>query len=325
MGEKLRYLSRDDVISLDISMQEVIEAVEEGFRRKGMGQTQMPPKIAIHPRGEGTFLHAMPAYVGGIDAAAVKWVGGADDNPDRGLPTISGLIIYNDPETMFPRCIMDCQWVTAMRTGAANAVAMKYLGPEEPEVVAVVGCGVQGRSNTLAMATLYSSIRQLRCYDVSYEAVHEYAEQTLEKYDFEVVVADGPEDAVSEADIVVTAGPSPREPTPYLRDEWLKPGAMAAPVDYMGAWEGRLAQNVDKLITDDHAQMEYYRQKGYFNNVPKPYADLGQIVAGTYPGRESSEERTMSICMGIAVDDAVTAKLVYQAAVEQDCGTILPL
>ncbi len=325
MSETLRYLSRDDVVSLDITMEAVIDAVEEGFRQKGMRHTQMPPKIAIHPRGESTFLHAMPAYVGGTDAAAVKWVGGADDNPDRGLPNISGLIIYNDPDTMFPRCIMDCRWVTAMRTGAANAVAMKYLGPENPQVVAVVGCGVQGRSNTLAMDTLYSTIRQLRCYDINDEALEDYAEETREKYDFEVFVADGPEAAVADADIVVTAGPSPKEPTPYLRDEWLKPKAMAAPVDYMGAWEGKLAQNVDKLITDDHAQMEYYRQKGYFKNVPKPYADLGQIVAGSYPGRESAGERTMSICMGIAVDDAVTAKLVYEAAVEQDCGTILPL
>jgi ornithine cyclodeaminase/alanine dehydrogenase len=71
--------------------------------------------------------------------------------------------------------------------------------------------------------------------------------------------------------------------------------------------------------------MEYYREKGYFTDVPRPYADLGQIVAGAYPGRESEDERTMSIMMGIAVDDAVTAKLVYEAAERSDGGTILPL
>jgi len=321
----LRYLSRSDVESLSVSMAEVIEVVEEGFRRNGMGETQMPPKIAIKPRGGETFLHAMPAYVGQLDIAAIKWVGGNDDNRKRGLPSISGLIILNDPETMFPVCIMDASWVTAMRTGAANAVAMKYLGPERVETVAIIGCGVQGRSNLLAMHTRYPEIAQLRCYDISQAALNAFVEEAREKYDFDVAPVAGLQAAVEGADVIVTAGPSPKEPTPYLKEEWLKPGAMAAPVDYMGAWEGKLAAKVDKLITDDHGQMDYYRSKGYFKDVPKPYADLGEIVAGKKPGREGPQERTMSILMGIAVDDAVTAQLVHDRAVAQDAGMTLPL
>ncbi len=306
-------------------MAEVIEVVEEGFRRKGMGQTQMPAKTAVKPRGGETFLHAMPAYIAGLDIAAIKWVGGNDNNRARGLPSISGLIILNDPETMFPVCIMDASWVTAMRTGAANAVAMKYLGPQRAATVAIIGCGVQGRSNLLAMHTHYPGIAQLRCYDASQAALDAFVEEARQTYDFEIVPVAGPQAAVVGADVVVTAGASPKEPTPYLKEEWLQPGAMAAPVDYMGAWEGELAAKVDKLITDDHAQMDYYRSKGYFRDVPKPYADLGEIVAGDKPGRESPEERTMSILMGIAVDDAVTAQLIYDRAVAQNTGMTLPL
>jgi len=324
MTSSIRYLSRGDVESLGISMAEVIEGVEEGFRRKGMGETQMPPKTAIHPRPGETFLHAMPAYVGGLDTAAIKWVGGNDENRSRGLPNISGLIILNDPETMVPVCIMDASWVTMMRTGAANAVAMKYLGPERADSVAVIGCGVQGRSNALAMHTQYPGLRELRCYDPSEVALELFVEEAAQAYDFEVIAVSGPQEAVQGADVVVTAGPSPKEPTPYLKEEWLKPGAMAAPVDYMGAWEGKLAAMVDKLITDDHAQMDYYRSKGYFKDVPKPYADLGEIVAGKKPGRESPEERTMSILMGIAIDDAVTAQLIHARAVAGNVGMMLP-
>jgi alanine dehydrogenase len=319
----IRYLSRAEVESLNISMAQVIEVVEEGFRLKGMGQTQMPPKTAIHARPGETFLHAMPAYVGGMDTAAIKWVGGNENNPKQGLPNISGVIVLNDPETQFPICIMDAGWVTMMRTGAANAVAMKYLGPQRAETVAVIGCGVQGRSNALAMHTHYPEIKQLRCYDVSAEALGAFVKEAEQAYDSEVVAVSEPREAVEGVDVVVTAGPSPKSPTPYLRQEWLKAGAMAAPVDYMGAWEGELAAKVDKLITDDHGQMDYYRAKGYFADVPKPYADLGEIVAGKQPGRESADERTMSILMGIAIDDAVTAQLIYDQACEQEVGVML--
>lgn len=322
----LLYLSRSDVEVLALPMSEIIAAVEAGFRLKGTGQTQMPPKIAIHPRGPATFLHAMPAYVGGeVDAASVKWVGGADDNHLRGLPTISGLIVLNDPETMFPLCIMDCGWVTAMRTGAANAVAMKHLGPPEAAEVAVLGCGVQGRSNLLAMATHYPGIRRCRAWDPQGENLRRYVQEMSAQFDFAVEAARDPEAAVRGADVIVTAGPSPREPEPYIPLDWLKPGAMAAPVDYNGAWMESALRGVDKLATDDHAQMQYYRDKGYFANTPHPYADLGEIVAGLKPGRERDDERTMAMCLGIAIDDCVTAHILYRRAREKGIGTELAL
>lgn len=320
------YLSRADVESLALSMAEIVKVVEEGFRLKGLGQTQMPPKIAIHPRGDGTFLHAMPAYVGGsVDAASVKWVGGADENHRLGLPTISGLLVLNDPQTMFPVCVMDCIWITAMRTGAANAVAMKYLGPRNAEQAAVLGCGVQGRSNLLAMATQYPGLRQCRAWDPNPEALAKYVAEMGEKVGCDVIPVESAERAVREADVIVTAGPSPREPEPYIPFEWLKPGAMAAPVDYNGAWMEDVLRGVDRLVVDDHAQMDYYRSKGYFANTPLPDADLGEVVSGRAPGRRRDDEITMSMCMGIAVDDCVTARLVHDTAVQRGVGVRLPL
>lgn len=319
------YLTQADIISLNLSMKQVIAAVEEGFRRKGLGQTQMPPKIAIHPRGGKTFLHAMPAFVEELDIACVKWVGGADDNHERGLPTISGLLILNDPDTMFPIALMDCLWITAMRTGAANAVAMKYLGPTDARDVSVIGCGAQGRSNLLAMAALYPNLQRVRAYDVNPEALDAYVADMAAQTGLPVEAVACPRDAVLDADVIVTAGPSPRVPEPFIENEWLKAGAMAAPVDYNGSWCTEVYETVDRLITDDHAQMHYYRAKHYFENVPLPYADLGEIVAGRKPGRQSETERTMSICLGIAVNDAVTAKLVYDTARERGVGLELPL
>jgi len=305
---------------------EVIAAVEAGFRLKGLGQTQMPPKTAIHPRPTGTFLHAMPAYVGGeVDCAALKWVGGSDGNRARGLPTVSGLIVVNDPDTMLPVCVMDCTWITAMRTAAASAVAMKWLGPAAVAEVAVLGCGVQGRSHLLAMAALYPRIRCCRAWDPDAEALQAYLADMLPRVPFAAMPASAPEAAVRGADIIVTAGPMSRDPHPYVPLDWVKPGAMAVPVDYDAAWQPDALRAMDKLATDDHAQMEYYREQGYFTHTPPPYADLGEIVTGARPGRERPDERTMAMCLGVAINDCVSARLLYRRARDTGLGTNLPL
>jgi ornithine cyclodeaminase/alanine dehydrogenase-like protein (mu-crystallin family) len=318
------YLSRAAVESLNLSMSQIIAVVEEGFRRKGLGETEMPPKTPIHPGGDKNFLHAMPAYVKGVEAASVKWVGGAPDNYQFGLPTITGLLILNDPVTMLPLAVMDCTWLTAMRTAAANAVAMKYLGPKEVREVGLIGCGVQGRSNLLAIQTLYPGVQRVRAYDLNDGVLQSFLREMRQSTGLNIEAVAGPEPAVRGADIVVTAGFMPPKPAPYIEDEWLKPGAMAAPVDYNCAFKSDLCQKMDKLVTDDVAQMDYYRPKGYFEGVPVPW-ELGEVVAGKQPGRERDDERTMAMCLGIGIDDAVTAKLIYETAREQGVGVELPL
>ncbi len=321
----LLYLSRADVESLHIGLPAIIEVVEEGFGLKGLGQTEMPPKTSLHPHDPTTFLNAMPAYVGGdVKAAAMKWVGGADDNYKQGLPTITGLLIFNDPITMVPLAVMDCSWLTMMRTAAANAVAMKYLAPRRVEVVSVIGCGVQGRANLRVMALQYPSIGEARVYDINPDVLARCVAEAPGETGLNIIPVASAEAAVRDADIVVTAGYMPPNPTPYIEDEWLKAGAMAAPVDYNVAFKSELCQRVDKLVTDDIGQMDYYRTKGYFEGVPQAW-DLGDVVAGTKPGRETDEERTMSMCMGIGIDDAVTAKLIYETAQARGVGTELPL
>src|SRR3970040_2286135 len=120
------YLSRRDVEAVNLPMAEIIAALEAMFKEKGLGQTEMPPKPGIHTRPDA-FIHAMPAYIPSLGASGVKWVSGYPDNQKKGLPYITGLLILNDPETGVPMAVMDCTWITAMRTGAATAVAAKYL------------------------------------------------------------------------------------------------------------------------------------------------------------------------------------------------------
>ena len=126
------YLSRDDVVSVGLTMTEIVDTVERAFREMGNGRVEMPPKPGIHPgKGGDNFIHAMPAYIPAMKSAGVKWVSGYPVNQAKGLPYITGLLILNDPETGLPKAVMDCTWITAMRTGAASAVSAKYLARPE--------------------------------------------------------------------------------------------------------------------------------------------------------------------------------------------------
>src|SRR3972149_10392509 len=115
-SHQLLFLSRADIEETDIAMKEIVSAVEQAFREKGERHVEMPPKPGIHPAPDA-FIHAMPAYLPRLGAAGIKWVSGYPENYKRGLPYISGLVILNDVETGVPYAIMDCIWVTAMRTG----------------------------------------------------------------------------------------------------------------------------------------------------------------------------------------------------------------
>ncbi|GAB4262742.1 MAG: alanine dehydrogenase [Deferrisomatales bacterium] len=319
----LLYLSRADLEQIDLPMQEIIDALEEMFREKGEGRVEMPPKPGIHTRPDA-FIHAMPAYIPSLNAAGMKWVSGYPGNQKKGLPYITGLMILNDPETGFPIAVMDATWITAKRTGAATAVAAKYLARPDSSTVGILACGVQGRSNLEALACVFE-ISQVKAYDVVPEVAERYAAEMGEKLGLEVEVVGSPEDAVRGLDLVVTSGPILKHPTPTIPAGWLAEGAFASPVDFDSYWTGEALAEADKLATDDTEQMGYYRKTGYFQTTPEPYADLGEIVAGKKPGRQSPRERIFSINLGLALDDVATAPLIYRRALDRGMGVRLPL
>lgn len=319
----LLYLSRADVEQAELSMQEIIEAVESVFKEKGAGRVEMPPKPGIHTRPDA-FTHAMPAYIPSLGAAGMKWISGYPQNQSKGLPYISGLLVLNDVETGFPVAMMDGTWITAKRTGAATAVAAKYLARRNSSTVGIVACGVQGRSNLEAICCLFP-IKRVKTYDVRLEAARCFADEMSKQLDVEIEVVRDVADAVRDLDIIVTSGPILRKPQPTIDVGWLAAGGFASLVDFDSYWKVNAIREADKFTTDDIAQMSYYRREGYFRDVPEPYADLGDIVTGRKPGRESDEEKTMTINLGLALEDIATAAVVYKKAIENDLGSKLLL
>lgn len=323
MERKILYLSRADVEAAAVPMDRVIAAVEAMFKEKGEARVEMPPKPGIHPRPD-SFIHAMPAYIPGLKSAGMKWVSGFPENIKKGLPYISGLIVLNDAETGIPQAVMDCTWITAMRTGAATAVAARYLARADSEVAGILGCGIQGRSNLEALRVFFR-LKRVLAYDTDRQAGGRYAEEMSRKLDLEIVPVETPEEAVVEADLVVTAGPLLKVPHATIQAGWLSEGAFASPVDYDSYWSREALKEVNKFCTDDVPQLEYYKTLGYFQDIPEVYADLGELVTGRKPGRERSKERTMTCNLGLALDDMATAPLVYKTAVDRGLGTWLPL
>lgn len=319
---KVLYLSQEQVASLGITMREIVDALQVAFREMGEGRVEMPPKPGVHTQPDA-FLHAMPAYIPALHSVGVKWVGGYPANYKLGLPYISGLLIFNDEVTGMPLAVMDCSWITAKRTGAATALAGKYLARPESETVAILGCGVQGRSNLEALRVVFP-IKRVIAYDLLPEQVDHFVKEVADG-SLQVVKAQNPRQAVEAGDIVVTAGPILRKPHATIQPGWFKAGAFASLVDFDSYWSPAALKEVDKFCTDDIPQLEHYREVGYFQDIPPIYASLGELVAGKKPGRQTPKERTIACNLGLALDDMATAPIVYRRAMERGIGTWLSL
>ncbi len=325
LGKQLLYLSRAEVAGLGLTMAEIVDAVENAFVELGNGRVEMPPKPGIHP-GEGgnNFIHAMPAYIPAMESAGIKWVGGFPGNQARDLPYISGLLILNDTETGIPIAVMDCTWITAMRTGAASAVSAKYLARPESAVIGILACGVQGHTNLEAMNVLFP-LKTVKAYDINGVQAAGLAE-FAETLGLDVEIVDEPKKAVTGCDIVVTSGPILKVPHATIRAGWLSEGAFASLVDFDSYYSREALGEADKWTTDHTVQYRYYQAEGgFFKDCPEIYADLGELVTGAKKGRETPREKTFAANLGLALDDMAAAPLVYRRAVEKNAGTWLLL
>ena len=323
-SNRMLYLSRQDVAAAGVTMAEIIGLLEIAFKEKGQHRTEMPPKPGIHPGGGDNFIHAMPAYIPSMKAAGIKWVSGFPDNLKLGVPYINGVLILNDAETGLPISVMDCVWLTGMRTGAATALSARYLARPDSSIVGILGCGVQGRTNFEALKVLFP-IQGVKAFDTNKEAAQAYAKEIQARFDVSVEIVSTPEAAVTGSDIIVTAGPIMKKPHATIQAGWMSEGAFASLVDFDSYWHAYAMQEASKFCTDDTPQMLHYKTLGYFQETPSIHADLGELVTGEKPGRETPEEKNIAANLGLAIEDMAVAPLIFQKAREKGMGTWLDL
>ncbi len=320
----LLFLSRADVEAIELPMSNVIASVEEAFIEKGKHSVEMPPKPGIHTAPDA-FIHAMPAYLPKLRAAGVKWISGYPDNQSRGLPYISGLLVLNDPDTGFPIAVMDATWITAKRTGAATAVAARYLARKDSKVLGILGCGVQGRSNLEALREVLKNLEEVRAYDISKPNLERYVHEMHDEYGLSMRPVKDSREAVQGSDVIVTAGPILKDPHPPIEGSWIREGVFACPIDFDSYWKPEAMHSMHKFCTDDIQQLLYYRSVGYFRDIPNVYADLGEIVVRQKAGRESEDERIMTMNLGLAIEDMAVAVKIYELAKKGGVGKWLEL
>jgi ornithine cyclodeaminase/alanine dehydrogenase len=315
MGVKLKpvefiYLSQEDILELDIPMKKVIELVELGLKEHGKGRVENPPKPGIHSKPDA-FIHAMPAYYEKLGIGGLKWVSGYPSNRRMGLPQIAGLMILNDMETGMPLAVMDCRWITAVRTAAVSAITAKYCAKVGSESLGIVGCGVQGRMNLVAFNEVIPDLKDVLVYDINTEAMKSIKEDYEDELGVNIEPAESVKDAALGMDIILTA--TQRLEEPLIKNEWFLPGSLGFGLEASRAWYGDAILEADKFITDSWDQTVHFHEQGAFpDGLPELYAELGEIVAGKKRGREDPDERILAINIGLALEDVIVSNHIYE-------------
>lgn len=328
MTAEVLWISAKEIDQLGITMAEIMDAVEAGFATLGRGEGEMPAKIGIHPR-EDCFIHAMPCYLGGdIDKAGVKCVSGYPPNPAKGHPYITGIMLLTDADTGLPVAVMDAAWVTAYRTGAASGVYARHFGSPDTTSVAIIGTGVQGRVNLLAMKEAFPKLSQVNCFDIFESSMDKFIEDMqAELPNATFTKFDDKQAAVADADVLITCTPIVEEPERSIPFNWLKDDCLVISVDYDSAINEDVFAGAN-FTCDNRNQYVWTQEQGtYFQNgYPLPddiNADMGEICAGLKSGVRSG--RRGAVLMGIASHDIMTASLIHDRATKAGLGTKVEL
>ena len=321
-------LARNDVAQV-LKMSDCIDAVEKAFGEFASGTADLPLRIGIKPPG-GISLY-MPAYLKGLGALACKVVSVYKDNPTtHNMPTTIGKVLLQDPETGDVTCIMDGGYLTAVRTGAVSGVATKYLAREVPgQVVGIFGAGVQARMQLRAVA----AVRELSAayvFDPIPEAIEGFI-GALADLGMDIRPADSAEALLELSDIVCTASSSP---TPLFDGGLVRPGTHingigshtpnARELDTTIVVRSKFVADSTEACLSEAGDLMIPIDEGAITK-DHIHADLGDVVLGRVPARENDEEITLFKSNGLAIQDAATAKLVYDKALEAGIGQTVEL
>jgi len=318
-------LDRKAVESL-VDMREAIKAIEKVFLEFHEGKAVCPKRLIIDVAEHKGLMYYMPSYLSESESLAVKIVAQYDGNLKYGLPTILASILLSDPQNGKPLAMMEGAYLTALRTGAASGVATKYLARRDSKVVGVIGTGVQARTQIWAMTEVLRNIAKVKAYDVSPGRVEGFAKDISQKLGLDVETVETSKQCVENSDLIVVASTSR---VPVLDGNWLTKGTHVNSIGVSGP-EGRELDDTTikkaKIVVDtkegvlaETGDLIIPIKRGIISQE-NIYAELHEIVGGKKPGRTSDDEVTCWKAVGMAIEDAAVAKLVYDKAKKEGIG-----
>ena len=325
--EPLRYLSAADVEAAMPDLPERLRLAEQTMVAL-IEDAELPPKIGVHPEAAGSFAHAMPASLRSSNHApallGIKWILGFPTNNSAGLPALHGLVVLNDATTGAPRAILDAGPITAQRTAAISGVAISRFAPplegRSPRA-ALIGAGKQGHSHLPVLGHALPGV-DLRLFDRHADRteslVHD-AEKTAGIGS--VIVAGSAQEAIADADVVVTAAPL-NSTHQIMTEDWLAPDNLVVPIDYSTYCHADVARNAALFLVDERGQFLANRDAGEFDGYPDPTATLGEAIRDGI--ERPAKGRVVVSHLGVGLADVIFGDAILAAAEARGIGTILP-
>ncbi|MEM3737173.1 MAG: alanine dehydrogenase [Candidatus Bathyarchaeia archaeon] len=319
MAKRILLLSESEVKQA-LEIEDFLETAELAFKEKALGKTQMPPKSYLFFERYGGDLRTMPSYIESLNISGVKVVNAHPDNPKKyGLPSIIATMILADPQTGSPLAIMGCTWITAMRTGAAGAIATKHLGRPNSRVLALVGAGVQASAQLKCISAVLPHLEEVRVTDLSDEALRRFIEVNRRQFKFRFTPCEDVKRCVEGADVVSTQTPSR---APIVESSWISPGTHinAIGADAPGKQElDPLLLKRARIFVDDVEQaihsgeMNVPFRQGFITK-DDIRGELGEVLTGAKIGRTSDDEITIFDSTGLSLQDVSAAERAYRKA-----------
>ncbi len=316
----LQYLNYPDVQALAMTDAEIIAAVESGLMAQGMGQAVIEPRMHLVPEKDypGHF-NVLRGYIRPLGLAGVKIVGDYYRNYEVGLPSELALLNLFDPKTGAPVAIIDASDITDMRTGAVTAIGAKHLARKESKVLGHIGARGTSYWNVKLLDSIFN-FDEIRVHSRRPESRNSFAKKLEQDLGKKIIVTEDWESCVRGADIVVEASRL-EKPEPMLKTEWIKPGACVIPYGTMSAVELSLTDIMDKMVMDDWGQARsgpYGSLRAHVDSgrltEKTLHAELGQIVAGLIPGRESEKETNLFWHRGLSLSDIALGSAMLEKA-----------
>ncbi len=326
----LTYLNGQDVKQLGLTNDEILNAVEAGLKAQGLGQTVIEPRVHLVPEtSEKGHFNVLRGYVKPLDVAGVKVVGDFVDNYKKGLPSEMAILNLFDPETGMPKAIVDATAITDMRTGAITALGAKYLARKNSKILGHIGARGTAYWNVRLLDHLFD-FDEIRVHSRRPESRDAFGERLSQDLGKKVIVTDNWKDCLEGADILVEASRLPK-PEPLFLTEWIKPGAFVVPYGTMSAVEFSLTDIMSKVVVDDWEQCKPGRPYGALRRhvdegkvtAENLHAELGQIVAGLKPGRQSDEETNLFWHRGLSLSDIALGAAMLEKARTMGLGQTL--
>ncbi len=324
----LRYLSAAEVVAAMPDLDERLVLAERTLIAL-VADAELPPKIAVHPRPDGSFVHAMPAHLRGAepdglgDLVGMKWVAGYPGNGDLGLPAIHAVVVLNDAATGAPTAILDGGPITALRTAAVSGAVIRRFAPPatgRPPRAGLIGAGVQGHSHLAVLGRTMPGVG-LAVFDRNPERARDLCREAASTPGIgDARAVPDARSAVDGADVVVTAasfGPVRQ----VMTGDWLTADALIVPVDYATYCAAEVARDAALFLVDHRDQFLANRAAGLFEDYPDPTATMGEaLLAGT---RRPDHGRVVATHLGVGLADVVFGAAILRRAEALDLGTLL--